>query len=163
MANELDIAAIEKVANDFVATYRQQVIDSGHFASGRLNDSLSAQVWLHDDSVTVTIDGEAYAKYLNNGTRPHFPPVDKILEWVRIKPVLPRPMSNGKLPTERQLAFLIARKISREGTPATHILEDTLKDFDFVNKLKQTIQDELGRQIERVVAQSFWRSPYDKA
>lgn len=163
MGDELDISAIEKVANDFVAAYRQQVIGSGHFASGRLNDSLSTKVWLHDDSVTVTIDGEAYAKYLNNGTRPHFPPVDKILEWIRVKPVLPRPMGNGKLPTERQLAFLIARKISEDGTPATHILEDTLKDFDFVNKLKQTIQNELGKQIERVVAQSFWRSPYDKA
>lgn len=89
MGNDLDISAIEQVANDFVAAYRQQVIDSGHFASGRLNDSLSAKVWLHDDSVTVTIDGEAYAKYLTNGTRPHFPPVDKILEWIRIKPVLP--------------------------------------------------------------------------
>ena len=162
MDSEFDISAIEKVAQEFINAYRQRVKDSGHYASGRLNDSLSAKVWADAESVTVTIDGEAYAKYLNTGTRPHWPPVDAILEWIRVKPVLPRPMANGKLPTERQLAFLIGRKISKYGTPATHILEDSLEQFDFVNKLKQTIQDELGRQIKSTIEQTFWRSPYEK-
>ncbi len=162
MGEELDIKAIERVAEDFINAYREQVRSSGHLASGRLNESLSSRVWVTEDSVTVTIDGEAYAKYLNTGTRPHFPPVSAILEWIRVKPVLPRPMANGKLPTEKQLAFMICNHIEREGTPETHILEDALKNSDFVNKLKQTIQNELGRQIERTVEQIFWRSPYEK-
>lgn len=158
---QIDMAAIVEVANGFIAAYRQHVRDTGHYASGALNDSLAARVWLNDDSVTVTIDGEGYAKYLNNGTRPHFPPIDAILQWVRVKPVLPRPDKNGRLPSERSLAFLIARKISKVGTKPTMLLEETLESYDFVNKLKDTIANELERQVGTMVEQSFWRAPKD--
>lgn len=156
-----DIDAITRVAQDFINAYRAKVRSTGHYASGALNDSLSAKVWCFPDSVTVTIDGEAYAKYLENGTKPHFPPIEAILQWIRVKPVIPR-MRNGKLPTERQLAFLIGRKISEVGTEPTHILEDTLREFDFVNKLKQTIYEEMDRQVGSAIEQTFWRSPYEK-
>jgi hypothetical protein len=159
--DNFDIDAVAAVAQDFINAYRAKIKSSEHYASGALNDSLTSQVWLYPESVTVTISGEHYAKYLENGTRPHFPPIDAILQWIRVKPVLPRPDKHGRLPSERSLAFLIARKISRVGTPATNVLQDTLTEFNFTDKLKQTIQDELNRQIGTMVEQSFWRAPKD--
>ena len=40
---------------------------------------------------------------------------------MQIKPVIPRPY-NGRIPSEKSLAFLISRKIAREGTKGTHDL-----------------------------------------
>lgn len=157
----LNITKIEELATNLVNSYRQKIKNTGHRASGALGDSLTAKIFANDDSVVVTIDGEEYAKYLEDGTKPHFPPVDAILQWIRVKPVIPRAI-NGKLPTEQQLAFLIGRKISEKGTPATNLFKDTLKEQDFINKLKQTIQDEFNREIESSVEQMFWKSPYDK-
>lgn len=51
-----------------------------------------------------------YAIYVEKGTRPHFPPVQAIAEGMRVTP---------------EVAFLIARSISRKGTKAYPYLERT--------------------------------------
>lgn len=70
----------------------------------------------------VTFDLPSYWKYIEHGTRPHWPPYSAIRQWVDIKPVIPRPGKNGKLPTPDQLTFLIRRKISAVGTKGTEDL-----------------------------------------
>jgi hypothetical protein len=50
-----------------------------------------------------------YALPVERGARPHFPPVDALMAWVRRKLQVPEKLV-------RSVAFLVARKISRRGT-----------------------------------------------
>lgn len=55
------------------------------------------------------------------GTKPHFPPVEPIRDWVEKK--------LGVSPDESaSVAFLVARKISRDGTEGAHMFENALTD-----------------------------------
>lgn len=144
---DLDLVDIRKLAEEFAEAYKQAIIDSGHSASGQLVRSIQPVVKYENDQVILTITGEDYAVYLENGTKPHFPPVSKILEWIRVKPVLPRPI-NGKMPTAPQLAYLIGRKISRVGTKPTHLMANTANQMQLSSRLAEEISKALTKQFD---------------
>ena len=140
---------LERYGKEFIELYKLNLVQSGRPASGKLAESLSYHVNLGTNVYAVDISLLEYWKYIENGTRPHFPPVSAIREWIRVKPVIPRPMANGKLPTESQLAFLIARKISRVGTQG-------INDFERANaeifarmemSLAEAVTEDLQRQV----------------
>ena len=148
MIEDFDTKAIQQIAQQFAEAYKQAIIDSGHNASGSLVQSIKPVVLYENDTVSITLEGNEYAIYLENGTKPHFPPVSKILEWIRVKPILPRPI-NGKLPTEPQLAYLIARKIGRDGTDPQNTFNEanqSTKDR-FINKILEAIKKDMGTEL----------------
>ena len=67
-----------------------------------------------------------------------------------MKPVLPRPGRNGKLPSTEQLAYLIGRKISKVGTKPTKIIDRTINDFDLINKLVSHLEQELAKELSEL-------------
>lgn len=50
-------------------------------------------------------------------------------------------------PSKDQLAFLIGRKIYREGIKPTYALRDTIREFDLYNKIYNTIVDSIQQKI----------------
>lgn len=106
--------------------YRTNLIQSDRLASEALLNSVECEVRQDGTAIVVSVAVLDYWKYIEYDTRPHWPPVDAIMRWIRVKPVLPRPMADGSLPTERQLAYLIGRKIAREGTEGSHDLSNAL-------------------------------------
>lgn len=140
--------ALADYANDFVWKYKENLSESGRKASGRLITSINSRVMVNGSEFDVTLSLEDYYIFVEKGTRPHMPPVSKILEWLRIKPVLPYPMQNGKLPTQRQLAWMIARKIEREGTEGSNDLERT---FDETEYWEQRIADALDEDVMNMI------------
>ena len=140
---------LERYGKEFIELYKLNLVQSGRPASGKLAESLSYHVNLGTNVYAVDISLLEYWKYIENGTRPHWPPVSAISEWIKVKPVIPRPFENGKLPTESQLAFLIARKISRVGT-------EGINDFQRANdevfarmemSLAEAVTEDLQRQV----------------
>lgn len=123
-------AVLEELGKAIKLRYQENLIESDRKASYNLIGSIQYQTVINGQELAIDLELADYWKYVEDDTRPHWPPVDKILEWVRIKPVLPTPLSNGKLPTEKQLAFLISRKISEVGTTGSHDLERTLEEID---------------------------------
>ena len=121
---------LEEYGQEVRNLYQDKLILHDRIASGDLLNSVEFEVAGGDQKWEVTLTLAKYWKYVEYDTRPHWPPINKILEWVRIKPVLPRPDANGKLPTPEGLAFLISRKISEQGTKGTHDLEDTLEEIN---------------------------------
>lgn len=79
------------------------------------------------------------------------------MNWIKIKPVLPRPDKNGKLPTQQQLAFLIARKISREGTPAYMNYNQTIDELNkwIDRKLDEALTQDLEEDIDFIFIRYF--------
>ena len=126
-------AVLEEFAGEFRDTYRASLLEHDRITqhgTDRLVDSVEANdvkamVTEGDRAFEVTINLKEYWKYVEDDTRPHWPPPSAILRWVEIKPVIPYPDAKGRIPSPRSLAFLIGRKISREGTTGSHDFRDS--------------------------------------
>ena len=148
---------LQDLANDIRDNYKEHLqfndrytekgVPSGY--SQRLIDSVKTQVVVGDNAYEVTMTLNDYWKYVEDDTRPHFPPVNKLLEWVNIKPVLPRPDRNGRIPSPQSLAFLIGRAISRHGTKGSHDLQQ-VKD-GVIPFYKEKIAAALGHDMENYI------------
>lgn len=130
--------------------YQDNLIENDHLTlSGNLLNSVEYIVKKGGHEISVSLKLQDYWKYVEYDTKPHFPPVDKIREWIKIKPVLPYPDDNGNLPTENQLAYLIGRKISEEGTEGTHDL------YDAVNFINDEYEEKIGIAIEEDISDNL--------
>ena len=130
--------------------YRQNLVAGDHVATGDLIKNITYRIEQGLGQIEVTLSLEDYWKWVENDTKPHFPPLDKILEWVKVKPVLPVTSYNGKLPTQEQLAFLIARKISEKGTEGTHDLDRAITEAN--ERFEQRIGEAISMDINSVVS-----------
>lgn len=129
--NSLTFPNLEKALNDFISdfinTYKGLLIRDNKKATGDLIRSIKPiEIEFSNNKMSGSISLASYWKYVEYGRRPgKFPPPNKILDWVKIKPVIPRPV-NGIKPTEKQLAFLISRKIARDGIKPGNQFEEAL-------------------------------------
>lgn len=143
-----------KIMEDFLYQYLDDSLKTNHTASGNLATSGKYTIDVKGKVYHISFSFADYFNWAEYGRKPgKMPPVEKILEWVKIKPVLPRPMKNGKLPTEKQLSFLIARKIGLQGTKGIHVYEKTLNSFQLTQKLYDAIAD---RYVELVNNMKFF-------
>lgn len=147
----LEFSNVKSVLNDFgkflVEEYQDALILNDAIASNTLYKSITYIVENGNNSFEVKLSLEDYWKYIENGRKPgKWPPIKAIQRWIEIKPVLPRPMSNGKLPTTAQLAFLISRKIGLEGIKPRPLLEGCINDVWDV--MKEFLEEALCKDIE---------------
>ena len=149
----IDLTELQQVLQDFAEDirdrYRDVLAKNDHIASRKLVDSIKTQVEVGENYYEVTMTLEDYWKYVEYDTKPHFPPPDAILKWIQIKPVIPRPDANGRIPTQKQLAFLIGRKIYNEGTTGTHDLAQTKEDI--LPWWREQISQALGHDMENYI------------
>ena len=122
---------LEEYAQAVRNLYQDNLIRSDRIASGALLNSVEYRVIQDGAEYEVQLSLAEYWKYVEYDTKPHWPPVSAIREWIRVKPVLPRPDANGRIPKPQSLAYLIGRKIIREGTEGSHDLE---RAIDAVNR-----------------------------
>ena len=109
-------------------------------SSGTLVKSLAYRLKIKGKSIDISIyaKGKASQYFLarENGRRAGAtpPPVSAILDWMRLKPIKLRDKESGKFkkPTEalkRQVAFLIARKIGKEGIKGWHAFDYAMENI----------------------------------
>ena len=99
---------IEKLRTDLIKKYN----DLGMRASGEWEKQLDTVIEITESNIKATFFGLDYTEYLVKGRTPgKFPPMGVIRKWIDDKGITPYDNI-----TKDQLAFLIARKISREGT-----------------------------------------------
>lgn len=155
---------LTRVLNDYgenlVENYQSALADRGINASGDLSKSLKYKIDTGTSGVVeVKLELAHYWKYIENGRRAgKFPPLTAIKEWIRVKPIIPRPMANGKLPTENQLAFLIGRSIKENGILPRPILQERI-DWSltaFMNEIEQAIADDLSNEVEIMFNEMGW-------
>ena len=131
----LDTAELEQVLRELGEDVRQGYMDEllqhDRKATGTLLDSVTAIVDVQGEVYEVKLQLADYWKYVEEWSAPHWPPRKAILDWIKAKPVIPRPDSKGRIPSQESLAFLISRKIARVGTEGSHDLE---RAIDAVNR-----------------------------
>lgn len=137
--------------------YKDNLMLSNRVATGELVKSVHYKTTFNDKEYIIYLELEDYYKYVENNTSPHFPPVGAIMSWIKAKPILPTPMKNGKLPTPNQLAYLIGRKISIEGTKGTHDLEKTLKTIntEYEELIAEALEKDLSNSIDNIFISFF--------
>lgn len=140
---------LEDFAKDIRENYKDELINHDHVASRKLLDSIKTNVVVGEQAYEVTMTLQDYWKYVEYDTKPHFPPPNALLKWIEVKPVIPRPDANGKIPTPKQLAYLIGRHISIFGTKGSHDLQIT-KD-NILPWYKEKISAALGRDMENYI------------
>ena len=140
---------LREYASRAVTLYKQRLLDDDKKASGQLIDSVSSEIKVGSDTFTVVLNLANYWKYVEDGRRPgKFPPPKAILKWITVKPVIPRPI-HGKLPTKKQLAFLIGRKIATEGIEAGHQLKETVDSLnaEYIPRLEAALQEDFNAYV----------------
>ena len=144
----LELEPIRNIAEQVVSIYRKELEDKGINASSNLSKTASATVELNGKHLIVYLELDHYWKYVEYGRRAgKMPPVDKIKEWIRVKPIIPNPI-NGKIPDTKQLAFLIARKIGREGFEGKHLIEN-ITNSSAINNVIDDITNEIMNQLKQ--------------
>ena len=144
---------LEAYGQTLVERYREGLVDGDHIATKNLYNSVKTEVKVNKTSYVVEFIMPIYGEYLEQGTKPHFPPIDDITKWIRAKKIVPRRDDQGRLPTEKQLSYLIARKISEEGTPARRIFEKanalTYKEWDKL--INEAISMDLQNNLDDIL------------
>ncbi|MCR5071202.1 MAG: hypothetical protein K6A62_04675 [Bacteroidales bacterium] len=150
MDNLLEFPELERILRDYADYFRndyeQRLIGHDRYASGGLLDSIRTNIQVGETGYTVTVTLKEYWKYVEEDTRPHWPPPQAILRWVEIKPTLPRPyVLDGKEISPKSLAYLIGRKISRVGTKGTHDMAEAKADA--LNAFRADLKRALGHDV----------------
>jgi len=103
-----------------------------------LRGSISAQdpVLSGDNIIGVVGTSVTHAVPVELGTRPHFPPLEPLEDWVRLK-------LNVDADRAPAVALQIARKIAARGTEGVHMFENALET--------------IGDTVERIFARANLR------
>ena len=141
---------INYLCRELIAKYREKLAEMNVPASGNLSSNIDYTIKVNNDHIEVWWSLAEYWKYVEYGRQPggKFPPPDKIMQWIKIKPIIPRPGKNGKVPSLKQLAYLISRKIVIDGIKPKNVLSNTLKENEntlvsaFANKVAELLETE---------------------
>lgn len=159
MNDLLNLTELEKVLHEYAKEaeelYKYQIALGGKNASRKLTDTIKSNVLVGNQAYEVTLTLQEYWKYIEHGRAPgKFPPVKALLDWISVKPIIPRPDADGRIPTPKQLSFLIGRKIKEEGIKPFPALRTTREDLDKIyhEKLSAALGHDVSNYIRKIIA-----------
>lgn len=141
---------------------KRKIILNDKKASGSLLASIHTSIEIDGERYTVYLHSEDYLKYIESGTKAHWPPSKPILQWVKDKK-LPTSESTGdkSLPTEKQLTFLISRAMAglspnqarlknpNGGTQPTPLIAETEEELNeiYLAKLEEALMEDIQNSL----------------
>lgn len=153
MEDPIKIIGISEICNQIADIYRKKMDAADYNKQGELYNFKWTTEW-KDNLFEVYFELPQYFQFAEYGRRPgKMPPVNKILQWIEFKHLVPR-SNNGRVPTTRQLAFAISKHIALHGTQGKHLFEKTLDDPNLDNladKLVELITAEFEKEIEKYI------------
>ena len=157
-----DLKHTMKAINDFgqkiVDNYKAELEACG-YQDGQLYRTLNYSVSTGTGGWVISVSLADYWKNIEDGRKPSRkkPPVDVIENWIKVRGILPRPVTlkSGKtvVPSIRQLAFAIAtdinkeeRKSGKKGIPPKPLFK---KSFEAAKQqFMQVIEDAIVQDIK---------------
>lgn len=141
------VAVLQEYGKRVEALYRDELIKEGKNASYNLLDSIQYIYQHKGNEYSISLSLAHYWKYIEYGRKPgKFPPIDAILSWVKIKPIIPSPDKNGRIPSPKSLAYLIGRKIANQGIPAQPLLRNAVTATN--EQMNDAIIDALHKDLD---------------
>lgn len=155
------MAVLEEYAIEVRNLYQDKLVENDRIASGKLLNSVEYQVVFNGMEYEVQLTLEKYWKYLEYGISGKEKNTDRpfghtgwgaypsILEWVKVKPVLPRPGKNKKLPTPQSLAGAITASIIKNGIEPGGEMKDAIDEVNA--RYKDKLVFALSRDTEMIM------------
>lgn len=147
---------VEEVLNRYGQDLVQAMKDALHakdaYASGQLESMMDYDVEATADGYTLYLVAPDYLKWLDQGTRPHWAPIEPLQRWVWAKGIVPEER-NGKLPTVEQLPYMVQHGIAVNGTEGIHQV-NAVADMVFdrwEKELQEAMLDDLGYLLKGLV------------
>ena len=152
-------AVLERFAVELENEYKSNLKKNNRIATGTLYNTAKCEVVKGEYLVVFHL--QDYWKWVEGGR-------DKtknggngslrrnLLNWIEVKHILPKPQ-NGKLPTPQQLAYLISRKIHKQGYKGT---QDLSKATDTIyDRFQQEIYDAIDKDFDSAIIKIFKLKP----
>lgn len=121
-----------------VEELRAELIAQRHSATGKGIASLRIEEVREGKEYNVI--GEGYLRYVNFGTRPHFPPLEPIRRWLQA------------IGADVKAAFPIARKMSLVGTPMQPYVfwteGNTIQRTDFIGIAIERVKPRIAEELK---------------
>lgn len=137
---------LDEYCEEFGKLYKSKLIADNKKATGNLIESVKTEITVSGTTVSVILNVADYYKWVELGRKPgKFPPIAKIQQWIKDKPIIPREIG-GRLPTEKQLSYLISRKIANEGIEPGNQLKSTIDELNsiYIDKLITALKEDFG-------------------
>lgn len=148
---------LEEYATSVRDTYRGYLQSEGVNASGSLSQSATVNIEVNNNIYEVSLNLNEYWKWIEGGR----PPTENdgngelrraIKQWIRVKGIIPRPLEDGKLPTENQLAYLISRKIHTLGYEGKGLLQKSIDDNEeFMERIENAMLEDVALFAEKII------------
>ena len=154
----IDTPELQRVLKEYAFQFEQLVKEKmikpnskgwNRVASGQLLASLKTVIKENGNEYSVYLKHLDYLKYIEFDAKPHFPPIQAIVKWVKDKGLPTGDGKKGHLPTEKQLGFLIARKISKVGTKGTPIVANTAEELNaiYIPRMQEALRWDAEKAI----------------
>ncbi len=148
--------AINKVGKRFVKKIQQELANQNHIASGHLHDTMHYSLDEGKNYVDLIIQSKAdYVRQVNEGQKPFKWDVSEIMNWMDEKD---KNGTNKKFPSDskerKKIAFLIAKKIAKEGTPTRNSKEYSNNTYrkGFINRVVGSNERHFINNIDKAIS-----------
>ena len=149
------LMVLNKYGEEIVKKYRNKLEENkpgyswNSIATGKLYNSVKSEVIVSGTRISIEITLEDYWKTLENGQPAGtIVSIGDLLKWIKAKPVIPTDRGFG-IPTLKQLAFLIQRKIKRDGTEPMNFMKATLDEL--LVKLKIDLEEAIEKDFTDIM------------
>ena len=161
---QIDITRLYDIADKIVDRYKQRLTQIDAKGTGALINSVSSDVQLRDQTVSLCLEVLDYYYYIENGRGPTHSrgwqnPIDDLTTWVTSKiqrgKWMPKP---GKpLPTSpkeiRQVSWAVYKDITkhgyqRDGDKAEPLQRTLDSSMDLLTEFAQVVADQIGKEVE---------------
>jgi hypothetical protein len=122
---------IQNWGNEFIKQLQNNLLKNKSNASSSLSQSITPEVKAQQKGYNLSVMMEDYWFYVEEGRRSgKTPPIKNIYEWIQNKREIQSKFiskSTDRIAATKSLAYVIARKIGREGTMAKPFVSPALK------------------------------------
>lgn len=148
--------SIKDIINDLLLFIRSTYLDEldKYVSQNSQLKDIQIDIEYSNDMYRLTFVVADYWKYFEYGRGPGgMPPVDEIEKWINVKRLIPKSY-NGKIPTTRQMAFMISRSIGKNGTEGHFVLDKVLRSTELDSKMRD-IKNEVVTTILNEIIEDY--------
>jgi len=131
---------LKELGKDYAEKLKYFLRKENRNASGNLSRSIQPRVRRINGELKILIESEPYLKWVDEGRRPgKYAPVRAIENWVRIRNI-----------RWENAAFLINRKIFREGIRPSNVIQKTSRYWTMDNSYTTKYEEIIAKDMEEV-------------
>lgn len=139
---------LEEIGKYVRTTYKAKLKAGGHIASGKLYDSIGYKIKVTEKSITLEFKALKYWINIEDGrgAGKKMPPINAIKRW----------MVKKGITKSNSTAYLIARKIGRDGIKPSPYLHDIKKTLpSYTEELEKAIKIDVDNYMEQQLKQTI--------